>query len=221
MTPEQAYLRYITKTEKNSTNDYISTDRGRFALIYNESQNKFIEWLLDRKSSDDIRYIEDILVIDKELKTVTNKKDHALTSFPDDYFDLSNVYAVGSDDCCKDQKIYLFLIKEENKNEILQDEHNRPSFKYRESPYSIGSKQIRVYKEPTTTIDKLILSYYRKPSQIELENPDNPESKFKEIKLDFPDKTLDRIISLAAGEFDLNQENQRFQLQKQRAAQKA
>ena len=47
MTPEQAYLKYIIKVEKNSTNDNISTDRGRFAYIFNEAQNKFIEWLLD------------------------------------------------------------------------------------------------------------------------------------------------------------------------------
>lgn len=219
MTPEQAYLKYIIKVEKNSTNDNISTDRGRFAYIFNEAQNKFIEWLLDNKGTDDIRYIEDILVSDYPIKA-ENKKEHSLADLPKNYFDLSNVYAIGSDDCCKDEKIYLFPIKEENKNEILQDEHNRPSFKYRESPYIIGQNKIKVYKEPTTTIDKLYLSYYRVPTQIELQNADNPESKFKDTKLDFSDRTLDRIISLAAGEFDLNQENQRFQLQKQRAVQK-
>jgi hypothetical protein len=92
MTPEQAYLRYINKVEKNSTNDYISTDRGRFALIFNEAQNRYIEFLLDRKSSDDIRYIEEILISDKEIKEVTNRKDHALIDTPKDYFDFSNLY---------------------------------------------------------------------------------------------------------------------------------
>lgn len=219
-TAEQAYQKYIVKVEKNATNDYISTDRGRFVFIFNEAQNKYLEWILDNKSTDEIRYAQKMLVLDKKLSVKSSKKEDVTFTLPKDYFDFVNIYAFASSDCCSNEKLYLFPIKEENKNEVLQDEFNKPSFKYRESPYSIGSDQVKVYKESTTKIESANLSYYRYPAQISLLDPNNPESEFSKTEIEFDDKVVDRIISIAAGEFDMNQENQRFQLQKQRAIQK-
>lgn len=220
MKAEQAYLKYQLKVEKNGTNDNIATDRGRFVLLFNESQNKFIEWILDNKNKDDIRYIEKLLVLDKKVEESKTYKNHQYFQFPKNYFDFSNVYAYASSDCCKEEKIDLFPIKEENKNEILQDEYNKPSFLWREAPYTIASNGVNIYKDVDFKFDYILLSYYRYPNQISLTSQDNPESGFTNTEIEFDDKTVDRILSIAAGEFDLNQENSRFQLQKQRVIQK-
>lgn len=217
---EQAYQKYLQKVEKNGTNDNISTDRGRFVVLYNESTNKIIEWLLDRRSEDDVRYIQKLLIVDKKVSSSTKRLDHYDFKVPENYFDFSNVYALGSTTDCKGEKLYLFPIKEEDKNEILQDPYNKPSFLYRESPYTLSSDAVNVYADDFS-IDSIFLSYYRYPNQIQLINPEDPESLFNEsIEIEFDDKLVDRIISLCAGEFDINEENQRFQFQKQRVIQK-
>lgn len=221
MTVEQAYQKYILKTEKNSTNDNITTDKGRFVLLFNESQNKLIEFFLDRKAEDDIRYIQKIHVPNKNITPKKKQESKYIFELPTNYFGLTNVYGYASSDCCSHEKITLFPVKNENENEILADQFNNPSFLYRESPYTISSNNIYVYVDDFK-IDNIVLSYYRYPTQISLIDNNDPESDFDESKkIEFDDKFTDRVISLAAGEFDLNQENQRFQLQKARAIQKA
>ena len=62
---EQVRDRYIIKAEKNGTNDDIATDNLRLALLFNESQNKFLTLQLQNRKVDDIRYIQKLLVLDK------------------------------------------------------------------------------------------------------------------------------------------------------------
>ncbi len=220
MLVETAYQKYLLKVEKNGRNDNISTDRGRFVITFNESLNKFTEWHLDNKGSDDIRYIQKLLVADKSITSPTKIKNHFDFPLPENYLDLSGVYAKGSKDKCKGQTIYLYEAKEENKTDWLQDENYKPSFLWRESFYNIANDKINVYYEDFT-VETIVLSYYRKPTQIALINPADPESKFNELFIiDFEDHITDRIISLCAGEFALNENDPIFQAQKQRVVSK-
>lgn len=216
MTVEQAYQKYLQKVEKNGVTDNISTDRGRFVILFNESKDKFQEYILD-KSDDDLRYIQNLLVVDKKITDKKKQLDHYNFTLPSNYFDISNVYALCSSNKCTQQVVRLFEIKEANKNEIIQDEFNKPSFLWRESFFTLSSNQINVYFDDFK-VDEIVLSYYRYANSIALLNPDNPESKFNEsIPIEFDDKTADRIISICAGEFDINNTDARWQLQKQRA----
>lgn len=220
MLVETAYQKYLNKVEKNGVNDNISTDRGRFVILYNESQNKIQESLLDRRGEDDIRYIQKLLVSNKEILFENKNEEYYRFPLPGNYFDFANVYASCSKDGCNGQKVYLFPIKEEDKNEVLQDEFNKPSFLWRESPYTIGSDAINVYYDDFS-VDKVYLSYYRYATQIALLDPEDPESQFNENKkIEFDDKLVDRILSLCAGEFELNNEDPFYVQQTQRAATK-
>jgi len=216
---KQAYDRYLIKTEKNGTNDNISTNHGMFVKIYNEAQNKYYEWLLDRKSEDDVRYIQKTLIQDKKINAGQTKTDFNTFPLPNDYFDFGSTWAKASTEKCKGVEIELFEMKTENKNEVLQDEFQKPSFKYREAPFTISSDAIQVYKDDFD-VPSIYLSYYRYPKQMSLVNNSDPESPFLDEETEFDDKLTDRIISLCAKEFDLNSENSRVQLQQQRVTQK-
>lgn len=218
-TTEQAYNKFILKINKNATTDGISCDKGRFVLIFNEAQNKFIEHILDKKFEDDIRYIQQILVDDKEISPSATHLDHQDFELPKDFLDLSTVYGFASRDKCNKQKISLFEIKDDNRNEIMRDEFNKPSFKFREAPYHLSSNFLKVYKDDFK-YTSLRLSYYRYPIQIGLINQDNPEGNFNSQNPEWDDKTLDRIITLAASEFEFNNESQKYQATKVNAAQK-
>lgn len=220
MLVEESYTKYRQKVEKNGRNDNISTDRGRYINLFNEAQNKFTEFYLDNKGSDDIRYIQKLLITDLELPTSTQNNNHYDFPLPKNYLDLSNVYAKVSKEKCLNQILYLDEIREENKSEWLQDENYKPSFLWRASFYNISKDNINVYFD-NFTIDKLILSYYKKPNQISLIDSNNPESKFDENqKIEFEDHITDRIISLCAGEFSLNENDPIYQAQKQRVISK-
>lgn len=220
MTVEKTFQKYLEKVEKNGINDNIATDRGKFVNLYNEHQNRYIEWLLDRKGDDDVRYIQKLLIPDKKINPEGKTPEFFKFKLPLNYFDFSNVYAKASKGECKLQKLDLFEIKEENKNLILQDEFNNPSFFYRESPFTINSEALNVFYTDFT-IDNIYLSYYRYPKQISLISPDDPESKFDETKgIEFDDKLVDRIITLCAGGFSLNNNDPIFQAEKAEAAQK-
>lgn len=215
---ESAYESYLLKVEKNGVNDGISTSRDRFVIAFNEAQDKFTEFHLQNRGIDDVRYIEHLLVLDKKLSTSSKTSDHYNFPLPANYFDLASIRGIGSQDTCKNANLELFEIQTENAPDILNDEDNKPSFKWREAPYTIASNLVNVYTDNTFSVDEILLSYYRYPTKIALIDPYNPESKFDEtIKIEWDAKSLDRIISLTAGEFDMNTNNSRFQIQNARA----
>lgn len=220
MNVQLAYDKFQIKVNNNSETGKIAVDRGRFVLIYNEAQNKLIEYILDKKNEDDIRYVQKILVSDHIIKESFSKLDYQEFELPKNYFDFSSAYAEASTDKCKGKKITLFELKDDDKTSILDDENNKPLFITRESFLHITSDKVKVYKGDFS-IDRLLLSYYRYPVQIALENADNPESDFDStLNPEFDDKFVDRILSSASGEFELNTSNQKAQFDKQRAQQK-
>lgn len=220
MDTNKAYQKFIIKINKNATTDSIACDKGKFVVIINEAQNKFQEFILDKKGDDEIRYIQHLLVEDHLISESNPHKDSQDFALPKDYFDLSNVSAEATKETCSKQKIDLFEIKNDDKNNILSDEFNNPSFKYREAPYNLSSNKVKVYKTDFT-VDQITLSYYRYATQIELQTPNNPESDFKATtNLEWDNKTADRIISLAASEFELNNGSDKYQANKMNAAQK-
>lgn len=213
MIASQAYDRYILKVEKNSTNDNISTDKQRFIELYNEAQIRFLEYYYDNKNEDDFRYIESLLVLDKSLTESDKKRDMFSFKLPRDYFDYSSAYALGSKGSCTGKKIELPIeVNDINRTYFLNDENTKPSFEYRESLYNIGSGAINVYFTDFK-IDSVVLSYYRYPKPLGLNNPDNPESDFDDsFHLDFDEKAINKIISIAASNFDISNGSDRWQL---------
>ena len=195
----------------------IGIDRGRFVILYNEAQNKMVEFILNRKNTDDYTYIQNILVPDKKLPRLTTTNDADVFEMPEDLLNFSSAYSTATKGNCKNVKINLFDIKDDNKTEVLQDEFNSPSFLAREAPMSMANNKLYLYKDDFIH-ENLFLSYYRYPKQIQLLDPDNPESNFDpSINPEFDDLLLDRILSMAASEFEANSENPKFQVDRLRA----
>lgn len=220
MLVEQAYTKFLIKVDDNFETSKIAVDRGRFVIIFNESQNKLVENILDRKSNDEIRYIQKLLVKDFKIANPTKKETADYFPLPENYFDFSSAYSKATKKGCDLQKIYLYEIKDDNSQELLNDEFNKPSFLAREAPFTFSSDNISIFKGDINH-KELYLSYYRYPTQISLKNNDNPESPFDESKkIDFDDKFVDRIISMAVSEMKINYGDQSFQINKQQSINK-
>lgn len=207
---EEVKERYRIKAEKNGTNDNITTDNYRFCLNFKESENKFITLALQNRGVDDIRYIQHLLVLDKKIKPEDTYKNKVNFPLPENYFDLSSARANAQSNNCQDI-IDLFEIQTENLNEVMFNEFLKPSFDWREAPYTVNSDYLSVYVD-NFTLDYLLLNYYRYPNQIRLEDAENPESDFATIEIEWDDKSLDDIISIMVANLDMNENNPRYQL---------
>ncbi|MDC7248894.1 MAG: hypothetical protein PQJ49_03135 [Sphaerochaetaceae bacterium] len=217
MNINEAYLKFTQKVNKNYTNDNIVVDRGRFVLLFNEVQNKFVEWILEKRNEDDIRDIQILLVPDKQLSLKEKILNHQDFELPKDFFSFSNIQIFGRSKGCKSTKLFSYEVKSENVEELLNDEHNKPSFKYRETFYKIGANTVNVYVDDFD-IAKVYLTYYRYPRKVDIEGYTKlDETASTSIDPEFDDKIVDRILSACAKEFNINDENlQKIQFEKDR-----
>lgn len=217
MNVNEAYLKFIQKVNKNYTNDNIVVDRGRFVLLFNEVQNKFVEWVLEKRNEDDIRDIQLLLVPDKKLTFKEKILNHQDFELPDNFFSFSNIQIFAKNKDCSNAKLFSYEVKSENKEELLRDINNKPSFKYRETFYTIGANTMNVYVDDFD-ITKVYLTYYRYPKQIDIEGYIKiDKSQSSSVDPEFDDKIVDRILSACAKEFNINDENlQKIQFDKDR-----
>lgn len=216
---EESYQVYLTLSEANGTTDKLSTDRGRFAIDYNICQNKAIEWLIESNSSDENRYIQSIKVPFKDLSKGSSTELFDNFTLPSNYFDFLDLQVFGSSGNCKNQKFRSREVKGSNVDNLLIDSDSDPSFKYRDTFYTIENNSIQVYKK-NFEVDQVKMSYYRYPKQIELIDPDNPESQFKDDVLEFDDKLINRILFLTVSLHQLSADDPKFQAFKQETIQK-
>lgn len=214
-TPDEIYERYIIKVEKNGTNDYLSTDKGRFVELYNELAPRTIKWYLNNRDKDDLIDIQVLLIDDKKITPKKSHLDHQDFPLPKDFLSWSFVRGVASKGKCIREDIHLYEISDENRD-ILTNSFFSPSFKYRETPYTYSQNFIKVYREPGMDINNIYLSYYRYPTKIQLQNPENPESNFINTEIQLPDEVLNRIISAMSGDFKINNSDPSFQVDKLR-----
>lgn len=216
-TAQEAYERYLLKVEKNSTNNNIATDRLRFVIMYNELKNRVIKWYLNNRNKVEIKDIQVLLVDNKRVAPERVHLNHVDFKLPKDF--LSNAYlqATGEKGKCKDQDIWLYEVRPEDLGQVLNNEYFKPSFEYRECPYTFSDNKINIYIEQGMKIDSIHLTYYRYPNKIALKNEEDPDSPFDEnYNIELPDEVLDRVISAISGDFKINTENQTFQFDKLR-----
>lgn len=220
METEKIYQKFLVKYNDNYETSKIAVDRGRFVIIFNESEDKMIQLILDSKRNDELRYIQKILVKDFKI----NRTSHTDTTdnflLPENYFDFSSAYTLANKENCENKKINLFEIKDDNITEIISDEFNKPSFLAREAPFTFANNNLVVFKENFKN-NQLFLSYYRYPTKIKLLNEEDPESLFDEsFQCEFDEKFIDRILSMATSEMKINDNDQTFQINKLNAIQK-
>lgn len=212
MTIQDAYLEYKMKAEKNITNDGLSTDKGRFCMRFNEKQEVYLRNLLQNKGADDVRYAEKFLITGRPISYTSKSNETYNFDLPKNFFDLGDIKGIATKNGCKNQELYLYEVNPENYTEHLRNENTTPSFKWRESLYSLSENSVKVFYDDFE-VNKILLSYYRYPQKIRLIDEDNPESNFNEdFPIEWDDKSTHRIIDLMVLDFDISSTNPRVQL---------
>ncbi len=210
------YIRLLQKANENFTNDNIAIDKSRAYLLIKEAQNKFIEWNLQKRNEDSLRDLQQILVDDKKLVLKNSHLTHTNYSIPKNYFDFSNLTVYATKGKCEDKPMLPLEIKDENKHLLEFDHNNKPSFEYRETFYNLASDAIKIYKSDFD-ITRAYLSYYRFPKEIDFEGYVKADgSPSVNSDPEWNDKIMDRIISLAAKDFNAIMGRQSIDIDKDR-----
>lgn len=198
----EAYIRYLDLVNKNATNNNASVSKARFVINFNDIAIKYVEWMLEKKNDDSIRNIAFLLNLDKEINKLTSEDRFDVFNLPDDYFDFSNLSVIGSKNSCKEKRLSTYEAKADDVEELYWDESNKPSFEYRETFYVLSKdKTVSVYKDGFS-IDKGLLSYIRKPKEVDIAgyvNANNQPST--NINPEFDDRVTLKILQAMAKDF--------------------
>ena len=208
-----AYLLFINQVNRNLTNNNISVDKPRFILLYNDIRNRYIEWILEKRNEDAIRYISPLLKLNKPLSKVSSSSTHDDFKLPEDYFDFSNLSVYASNSKCKNIKLKTWEIKNDDLEEIFNDEFNEPTIEWTETFYTTADGKVAVYKKDFD-IDKVELSYYRYPKQVDISGYTKADgTPSQDVHPELDDKVVGRIIVAMAKEFSaINNDTTGYQL---------
>jgi hypothetical protein len=201
MTSTEAYFQFLMLVNRNATNNNTNVDKGRFVTMYNDMQNRFVEWVLQKRNEDDIRDIQLLLQKDVPLSLVDEKDRYVTFSVPSNYFDFANLNAKVKAECCPEDSIHLFEVKSEDVEELWIDTNNEPSFAWRETFYHLSNNSVTLYRK-NFEITEVNMTYYRYPLQIDIDGYlrlDNSLST--NVDPEFDDKVVGRILLGVAKEF--------------------
>lgn len=207
------YLKFLNKVNKNFINDNIAVDKGRFVIIFNEAQNKYVDWVISQNNTSLIRNIQKLKVNNEELSKSNTFDNIDSFSLPSNFFRFINVRAIAKKGSCTDYLHDLFEIKGENEHELYNDNDNEPSFEYRESFYSFSSDSIDIYKKDFE-ITNVVLTYYRFPRPVDIAGYYKIDNTVpQDIDSEFSDDIVDKILDICVKDFNVNSDNlERYQI---------
>lgn len=216
-TIQDTYLYFLQLVNRNATNNNMNVSLDRFILMFNNVQNRYIEWVLEKRNEDDIRDIQ--MLLQKDVPLSLTKTEERFQSFglPDNYFDFANIYAKGKSECCDEDNILLFEVKSEDVEELYFDSNNVPSFPYRESFYHFGNNEVILYRK-NFGFTKVFLTYYRYPVQVDIEGYEYLDGTLSQnINPEFDAKVVDRIVMALAKEYSaITTDTASYQMDKDR-----
>lgn len=200
ITIEDAYLKLLEYTDRNSTNDNFAVDKERFITAVRTAEIRYLEFLLQSRNDDEIRYAEKFL----ETKSISQKEkvdNYYLFPLPSNFFDHSNATFVAKKGKCT-ASLDGIEIKSENQPLLMNDYGWKPSFSWRETLYYLSNNNVKVFYTDFE-IQSLKLTYYRYPTP-----PDIQRNGIASTNRDFEwdDKSIERILLGAAKIINYNAE---------------
>lgn len=195
MTSLEAYKRFLININKNDSNRNINIPKGQFVLIYNDQA---LVWEEDKiknnLGTDRIDDISELLVLDQKLDKIGNEDKFSTFKLPEDFFEYSSSYSLASKEGCSNSVVYNWNSKNKNKNNLLINSNDDPSFEYQETFLTQNSNSLNIYKTDFE-IDDVYLDYYRTPVKIDISGYTKVDGESSsEINPDISDKLVNEIL---------------------------
>lgn len=197
--PEEIYLKLLFKVNKGNSGGNIAIDKPRFVLLFNECKNRWVERHLKDKDSILIDSLWEVIK-PAELLNPTNSKFYTEFSLPDDFYEFIGGNCEAKKLNCR-RTIFMREVKNQNKNILLFDVNQAPSFEYEWTFCSIQNGQIRIYISDFDVL-KTNIEYYKVIPDIDIVGYTKMDgSASTSIGIDISVQYVDQIINLAAEEY--------------------
>ena len=212
------------RLNKLDSNDYDNIECWQFIEAFNKAQ---IEWCRRNlhggnmyKEGDELskKRIDDLQPLLIELSLTGNQTDtyFETNNFPlDQYLEFKRVSTQAKDDCCNPRSMTVYLSEEANVPLLLRDPLKNPSFDWGETFCTMLNNKIRIYRKDFDIVNP-VLTYYRKPTLIQIEGCVNPytgqvstTNVNSEFKDDLVEVILDDTAALIAGDIENTYQQQR------------
>jgi hypothetical protein len=215
------------RLNKLDSQDYDNIECWQFVEAFNKAQ---IEWCRRNlhggnmyKEGDELskRRIDDLqpLLIEYSLTGTSTDAYFQTDNFPvSNYLEFKRVSTDAKSECCPTRSMTVYLAEEANVNLLLRDPLKNPDFEWAETFCTMLNNTIRIYKNKNFTIVKPVLTYYRKPTYIEVLGCVDPYTSVVstvnidcEFKDDVAELILDDTAALIAGDIENTYQQQRGQ----------
>jgi len=211
-------LKLKQRLNKLDSQDYDNIECWQFVEAFNKAQ---IEWCRRNlhggnmyKEGDELskKRIDDLQPLLRELTlTGTETENYFETdNFPvDTYLEFKRVTTQAKDDCCTPRSMTVYLAEEANVSLLLRDPLKNPDFEWGETFCTMLGNTIRIYRNANFNIVNPVLTYYQKPTLIQVEgcvdqytgntSLVNVDCEFKD---DLVEVMLDDTASIIAGDIE-------------------
>lgn len=216
------------RLNKLDSQDYDNIECWQFVEAFNKVQLDWCRRTLHGgnmyKEGDEMskRRIDDLQPLLRELSltgVVTDQYFEA-TNFPvNTYLEFKRISTDATSECCPDPRsMTVYLAEEANVTLLLRDPLKDPSFEWGETFCTFLGNKIRIYRKPDFNIVNPVLTYYQKPTYIQIQGCVDPYTGVVsatnvpcQFKDDLVEVLLDDTVSLIAGDIENIYQQQRGQ----------
>lgn len=215
------------RLNKLSSNDHQEIPLEDKILSLNEAQIILVKQKVDginvvngmgmdafKKRYEDLQGI--VLNYDHQPLSVTstnkqlNEFSATLNTLNPDYFLYIDGYLTADKGRCKNKRIWINpdLIKHGSLQFLIESEHYKPSFEYRETFCSISEGKISVYTDGTFTFRKLYMMYIKYPQKIDKAGyTDFDGNSSSNQNCELPAHLEDELLNLTIQDLAMSTEN--------------
>lgn len=128
-------------------------------------RNRYKDFEKDEKLKMELQGLH---IVERELKTTLFSKHQNIytSSISDEVFAFTRKYALGSTDCCSNERIRLFDIQTDDIESISRN--LKPSWDWRRANVRIADNKILVYSDAQMKIGKVVVDYVRYPKEMDI-----------------------------------------------------
>lgn len=219
-------IKFKQRLNKISSNDFDNIECWQIVESFNKAQ---IEWtrrqirgtnMYQDGDEQSRRRVDDLQILLVDSKLEISKKNLFYESeliLPEDYLEYKRIDINGKNECCENKLPFIvYLAEEANRNQLLRDEHKKPSFEWGETFCTLIDNKVRIYTNNEFDLFDARLTYYRLPQYIELQGCIDPyqgvgsavdiECEFKD---DIIELIIDEAVSILAGDIESGNQFQR------------
>ncbi len=208
MTVSQVSAKMDLRLNKGASSDYDNIWGYQKEEAFNKAVN---EWVRKQKrgknqtqegDEETVDRVDDLQILLKTEVLATRDKGlfNQTNKLPTDYLYHKRVSPKVSKGNCSNVRIKSHLREEANVDDLIQ----LPSFEFEETFHTIINNKIHIYHNKNFTIEKVELTYYRKPKVYSFKKLDN----VIEFKDDICEMIVDEAVKILASDIEsINQKN--------------